>query len=106
MLSQLIHYQMVCIGINDFHDIPWKIDLWAFNQQQIENDMLEIQKIKKNLNEENRKLILEIKESLITDEGRTPILSGYHIYQAVLFHGLKEKTEIVEYLKRKGINIS
>ncbi len=43
---------------NDFHDIPWKIDLWAFNQQQIENNMIEIQRIKNNLNEENRKLII------------------------------------------------
>ena len=49
--------------------------------------------------------ILEIKHSLLTPDGRTPVLSGYHIYQAVLFKGLRDRTEVIEYLKLHEIDI-
>jgi hypothetical protein len=55
------------------------------------------------MDEEKRKLILDVKHSLINAEGRTPFLSGYHIYRAVLFEGLTEREEIVAYLREQGI---
>ncbi|MBI9011796.1 MAG: hypothetical protein JEZ08_06145 [Clostridiales bacterium] len=55
--------------------------------------------------EETRKKIIELKHALLTKDGRTPVLSGYYIYQAVLYENLTELEDIVEYLREKGINI-
>ncbi|KQC12913.1 MAG: hypothetical protein APR63_01715 [Desulfuromonas sp. SDB] len=90
---------------NEQFDTPWKIDIWALAEQQIKENIKEIEKIKQKLNEQNRKLILKVKQSLINEKGRTPILSGYHIYQAILLYGMREREDIVWYLKKKGVNL-
>ena len=61
-----------------------------------------MQATRQMMDEETRKLILEVKYSLLTPEGRTPSLSGRHIYRAVLFEGLRKKKEILAYLSEVG----
>ena len=56
--------------------------------------------------ERDRRIIIETKVSLLTEEGRTSSLSGYHIYQAVLNHGLSEKDDIVDYLRQHDVEVS
>lgn len=90
---------------NDQFKTPWKVDIWALDSDSIEQALQDIEQIKQQLNEQNRLKILKIKESLINEKGRTPILSGYHIYQAILFKGITDRDEIVRYLKKKGIYI-
>ncbi len=86
-------------------DKTWKMDLWIVDKEDLENNKNYTSKIIKNLNEENRSLILNIKNSIINEEGRTPFTSGYNIYEAILFKGLKDKNEIINYLKEMGVKL-
>ena len=83
--------------------IPWKIDLWAKGREALAEDRRAMQATQQMMDEATRKLILEIKYSLLTPEGRTPPLSGRHIYRAVLFEGLREKEGILAYLNEAGV---
>ena len=82
----------------------WKIDLWAKDCRACEEHIAMMDDIRNAMDDKKRKLIVDIKHSLINDEGRTPVLSGYRVYQAVLFEGLTEREEIVAYLREKGIS--
>ena len=90
---------------NSIWDVPWKIDLWALKPEEIQKHKKDMQATNQALNHSNRKLIIEIKTSLLNNEGRTPILSGYHIYQAVLVHGLQKRNEVIGYLLQKGVQL-
>lgn len=85
--------------------VPWKIDIWSMDKKAADENRRDMERIKKSLTQETRELILDVKYSLITEEGRTPVLSGYHIYQAVLVEGLKDREAIVNYLRDHGIDI-
>jgi len=82
---------------------PWKIDLWATTQANFQDNQAFVDRVRAALDEEKRRRILEIKQSLITPEGRTPVLSGLHIYEAVLFNGLWSDEEVRTYLRGQGI---
>ena len=86
-------------------DKTWKIDLWIVDKEGLEINKNYISKVIKNLNEENRNLILNVKNSIIDEEGRTPFTSGYYIYEAILFKGLKATDQIINYLKDKGVKL-
>ncbi len=81
----------------------WKIDIWATDTEYLEKNRAWMERIRRALDEETRRLIIEIKHSLLTPEGRTPVLSGYHIYEAVLFKGLRREEHIRTYLRQQGI---
>jgi len=66
----------------------WKVDLWAVEEECLEEDRAETEHLLKAMDSGNRKLIIEVKHSLLTAEGRSPMLSSYHVYQAVLVKGL------------------
>lgn len=85
--------------------LPWKIDLWALNNNDFHEKKTKIQKFKSKLNNLNRQLILDTKYSLLNKDGRTPILSGYYIYEAVLDKQIYKINEIIEYLTNRGIKI-
>ena len=38
-------------------------------------------------------------------KARTPFTSGYYIYEAILFKGLKATHGIINYLKEKGVKL-
>lgn len=84
-------------------DVAWEIDLWAKDKAALIEDRVTMQRIRQMMDEKTRRLILEVKYSLLTPEGRTPPLSGYQIYKAVLFRGLRKKEEIVGYLEEQGV---
>ncbi len=60
-----------------------------------------MEKLKKALTPEKRKLILELKEAVMLPSGRTPSLSGHWIYDAVLFKKMTDKRAILDYLSEK-----
>jgi hypothetical protein len=85
-------------------DLCWKLDIWALPPAVIETNQAELDRLKTRLTPVTRTLILELKQALLTPEGRTPIFSGYHIYCAVLDHGMHAIEEVKEYLKNQGVS--
>ena len=83
--------------------IPWKVDLWSTKAELLERDKAQMATVKERMTENDRRKIIEIKQSLLTTEGRTPDSSGRHIYNAVIFEGLETREEIVGYLRKRGI---
>lgn len=82
---------------------PWKIDIWSIEQDIIDAKLSEVQRLRALLTPELRALILNFKDSVLTTEGRTPVLSGYRIYCAVLDEGLRQPEAIRAYLRQHGI---
>ena len=95
-------YWGIRLDVGDW-DMPWKIDLWARDKEALAEDRATMERVHQAMDEETRRLIIETKRSLLTPEGRTPPLSGFHIYEAVLFKGLRKEEDIVAYLKKQGI---
>jgi hypothetical protein len=54
---------------------------------------------------QQRKLILEYKYSILTDQYRTPMFSGIYIYRAVIDHGMTDYKKITKFLKANGIKM-
>jgi hypothetical protein len=81
----------------------WKVDLWAFRAELAESHLRETEEIIARLDQATRELIVETKRALLTPEGRTPVFSGYQIYRAVLYEGLRQREEIVAYLRAHGV---
>ena len=89
--------------VTEKREIPWKIDLWSTRSEVLEKLKLEMKRVMDRMTETRRRRILQIKNSLLTPEGRTPDSSGRHIYNAVLFEGLETLEEVKDYLRAKGI---
>jgi hypothetical protein len=85
--------------------LRWKLDIWALAPEFIAAKQAELDRFRGMLTPEKRELILEIKQALITHEGRTPSFSGYNIYQAVLEKGLVELDEVKAYLRCQGVEV-
>jgi hypothetical protein len=92
------------IRIN-MEDREWKIDLWARDRGALVENRATMGRMRQMMDEKTRKLIVEVKYSLLTQEGRTPFLSGYKIYEAVFFEGLRKQEDILAYLKEHGVQI-
>ena len=84
-------------------NLKWKIDIWAVNQENITKYKDEMNRISNLLDTDKRELILEVKNRILTDEGRTPVFSGYHIYKAIVDLNMKSADMIIDYLKEVGI---
>jgi hypothetical protein len=81
----------------------FKLDIWMISEaERIENKRI-MDEIRAALTEDKKRLILDMKQRFMTDAGRTPSLSGYHLYQAVLFKGLQREDEIRSYLRENGV---
>ncbi len=85
--------------------LRWKLDIWAFPPAVIAAQRAELDRLKRKLTPQARARILEIKQALMTPEGRTPPLSGYPIYCAVLDLGLVSLEEVKAYLLSQGVNL-
>ncbi len=85
--------------------LRWKLDIWAFPPAVIAAQQAELDRLKRKLTPQARARILEIKQALLTPEGRTPPLSGYPIYCAVLDRGLVSLEEVKAYLLSQGVNL-
>jgi hypothetical protein len=91
------------VRFNYQYPTPWKLDLWAVPQVHIKNSQTELDRLKRKMTAEHRELILKTKASLITDAGRTPPLSSYPIYCAVLDLGLSSVEAVVNHLRLTGV---
>lgn len=83
--------------------LDWKIDLWAVTEESLNKNKSEMQRIRQKLDNDKRQLILQVKNNIITDEGRTPSFSGYNIYKAVIDENMTSQEDIINFLHVKGI---
>jgi hypothetical protein len=93
------------VSVQQYATLRWKVDIWAVPAADIETNKAEVDRLKSKLTPQKRALILELKQALLTPEGRTPPFSGYHVYCAVLDHSLHTIDEIREYLNCQGISV-
>ena len=81
----------------------WKLDLWATEADDLEANLALMSRFQKAMDDESRRRIVETKRALLTPAGRTPVLSGVHIYEAILFRGLRALDDIRAYLREQGV---
>jgi hypothetical protein len=84
---------------------PWKVDIWSLPSSIIEKKNKHLRKLKERMTPQQRKLILEYKYSILTDQFRTPMFSGIYIYRAVIDLGMTDFRRITKYLKDNGIKM-
>ena len=84
---------------------PWKVDIWSLPINIIEKKNKHLRKLKERMTPRQRKLILEYKFSILTDQLRTPMFSGIYIYRAVIDHGMTDYKKITKYLKENRIKM-
>lgn len=82
---------------------PWKIDLWSFEKDVLEKNRKKMEDFAARIDEDKRKRIIQLKHSLLTSQGRTPVFSGYHIYQAVLIHNILKRPDVINFLRNHGV---
>jgi hypothetical protein len=105
-LPQGLYWGVRClqtVGLDQDTGLDWKLDIWALPAEEIAAKQAELERLKGKLTPERRRLILEIKHALLTPEGRTPALSGYPIYRAVLDQGLRSVEAVEGYLRETGV---
>jgi hypothetical protein len=83
----------------------WKIDIWTLPVTVINEKQAMLEEIKKHMTPEHKKIILHYKYSILTEEKRTPMFSGFFIYQAVVNKGIADFTKITHYLRDNGIKV-
>ena len=81
----------------------WKIDIWAVESPDLNRYRMSMERFAGALTDDSRRLILDTKQALMLPEGRTPMMSGFHIYEAVLFKGLRDLEAIRIYLREQGV---
>jgi hypothetical protein len=81
-------------------DILWKIDIWFFasNNKAVEN----VEMIKSKLNDQNRKIILEIKNRMREEFPHGKEISGIDVYTAVLDNKVSTLEEFKLYIEKLG----
>ena len=84
-------------------DIFWKIDIWFFlsENKAVEN----VEKIKSKLNDQNRRIILEIKNTMREEFPHGKKISGIDVYNAVLENKVTNLEEFKHYLLKLGRNV-
>jgi hypothetical protein len=85
--------------------LQWKLDIWALSLEVIQAQQRELDRLKEVMTPEARVTILQLKQALLTPEGRTPVFSGYHIYCAVIDHGMRDLEQVKQYLTSKGVSV-
>lgn len=83
----------------------WKIDIWSLSLDIIEKKQHQLDELKNHMTKADRQLILEYKFSVLTEAGRTPMFSGFFIYQAVVTHRMTDFDDITNYLRENGVKI-
>lgn len=84
---------------------PWKIDIWSLPMPVVEKKQAQLMDLKRRMNAEQRRRILDTKYRLLTPAGRTPMFSGIHIYRAVIDHNLADLDQIVRFLRVNGVEV-
>ena len=84
---------------------PWKIDIWSLEETVIHEKMVDMRRFQAKMTPELRQQILNYKLSILTAQKRTPVYSGYYIYQAFLDKGLTNHESVTQYLVSNGIQM-
>lgn len=84
---------------------PWKIDIWSIENEIIESKMVDLQRFKEKMDPQLREQILRYKYSILTEEGRTPMYSGYFVCKAFIDKGMSDPQDVTCYLRDCGIQV-
>jgi hypothetical protein len=71
----------------------------------IEERMRPMQVFEDRMTPHLREQIIRYKTSILTAQHRTPMYSGYYIYQAFIEKGLSQPDEVTQYLVERGIRM-
>jgi len=84
---------------------PWKIDIWSLEDKLIDDKMADMLRFKQAMTAEVKERILRYKYSILTENLRTPMYSGYHICRAFIDEGLTDHEAVTRYLAEHGIRM-
>lgn len=88
----------------EFNGNTWKIDIWLIKPRA--NEAINYNEwIKDKLTDENKKIILEIKNQIYENPKYRKEIFAVDVYKAVIENGVKDLKEFNEYLKRRGKNL-
>ncbi len=91
------------VRLEDGNGCIWKLDIWASDESDLSRNRMCMERVATALTEDTRRLIVETKQALMLPAGHTPSNSRFHIYEAVLFKGLRDLNEIRSYLREHGV---
>ena len=89
------------IRLGDIKTGAWKIDLWAFEPEQLRDKVLECEHLKGRLNQQSRLTILSLKSQLWHDSRYRDQVTSQDIYDAVLGHGAQSLADFWSYVRSK-----
>jgi hypothetical protein len=101
--SNLLEGLLWCIHTDIIGAIPWKIDLWAVDDNAISNYKLKICNIEARLNEENRASIMKIKNMVCKHPLYGKKFTGIDIYAAVLNENVKTIDDFKSYINTREL---
>jgi hypothetical protein len=84
---------------------PWKVDIWSVDPQIIQRQIAPMLRFKERMTPALREKILRYKLSVLTAGHRTPMHSGFFIYQAFIDEGLEDFAAVTAYLRQNGISV-
>jgi len=84
-------------------NISWKIDIWALEPESLKENIKFTKNIKNKLTPELKELIIKWKYELMGDDDRVPQFGSYYLYKAILDENLRNKEEILAYLRYNNL---